>query len=56
MTSEHDTSGKFADRELHNHQTDPQENQNITGMPENAALIGSLAAESRASPAARNSQ
>jgi hypothetical protein len=53
MTSEHDTSGELADRELYDHQTDPQENQNIAGRPENAALIGSLAAVLRASRADR---
>ena len=48
-----DKSGKLADRELYDHQTDPQENQNIAGRPENAALLESLAAELQACRLAR---
>jgi len=52
----YDKAGKLADRELYDHQTDPQENQNIAGKPENAALIERLAAELQASRAARKAQ
>lgn len=52
----HDKSGRLADRELYDHQTDPQENQNIAGRTENTALIESLAAALQASRAARKAQ
>lgn len=52
----HDKSGRLADCELYDHQTDPQENQNLAGRPENAALLKSLAAELQASRAARKAQ
>lgn len=51
-----DKSGQLADRELYDHQTDPQENQNVAGKPENAELIERLAAEIEASRAARKAQ
>ena len=31
-------------QELYDHQTDPQENQNLAGRPENAALVKALTA------------
>jgi iduronate 2-sulfatase len=52
----HDKSGQLADRELYDHQTDPQENQNIAGRPENAALLETLAAELQASRTAHKAQ
>jgi arylsulfatase A-like enzyme len=45
----YDKSGKLADRELYDHKTDPQENQNVAGRPENATLIEGLAAQLEAS-------
>ena len=52
----YDKSGKLADRELYDHQADPQENQNIAGKPENAAVIERLGAQLQASRAARKAQ
>jgi len=52
----YDRAGQLADRELYDHQADPQENQNVAGKPENAALIERLAAELEASRAARKAQ
>ena len=51
-----DKSGKLADRELYDHQTDPQENQNVAGKPENTAVVECLAAELEASRAARKAR
>jgi len=52
----HDKSGKLVDRELYDHQTDPQENQNVAGKPENAMVVDRLAAELKASRAARKAR
>lgn len=51
-----DKAGKLADRELYDHQTDPQENQNVAGKPENTAVVERLAAELEASRAARRAR
>ena len=51
-----DKSGNLADRELYDHQTDPQENQNIASKLENEAVIDGLAAELEASRAARKAR
>jgi iduronate 2-sulfatase len=51
-----DKSGKLADCELYDHQTDPQENQNVAGKAENEAVIDRLAAQLKASRAARRAQ
>ncbi len=51
-----DKSGKLVDRELYDHETDPQENQNVAGKPENGVVIERLAAELEASRAARRTQ
>ena len=51
-----DKAGKLVDRELYDHQTDPQENQNIAGRPENAALLESLTAELQASRLAQTAR
>jgi arylsulfatase A-like enzyme len=51
-----DKSGKLADRELYDHQTDPQENQNVAGKPENATVVDRLAAELEACRAARRAR
>ncbi len=40
-----DDHSKVAAVELYDHQTDPQENQNIAGKPENAALVKDLVAK-----------
>jgi hypothetical protein len=34
-------------RELYDHQADPQENENVAGVPANAALVETLAAQLR---------
>ncbi|MCF6169740.1 MAG: sulfatase [Bacteroidales bacterium] len=39
---ETDTKGKLTDRELYDHERDPQENKNIAGLVENAVLVKSL--------------
>ena len=41
-------NGALADRELYDHETDPQENENIAGKPEHAALLEQLAAQMKA--------
>jgi iduronate 2-sulfatase len=43
-----DKSGKLADRELYDHQADPQENENVAGKAENAKLIEDLARQLQA--------
>ena len=49
-----DKKGQLVDRELYDHENDPQENENIAGRPENAALLEQLAAQlHRGGPAAR---
>jgi len=52
----YDKSGKIAGRELYDHQTDPKENQNIAGNPENAAIVERLAAQLQASRETRRAQ
>jgi iduronate 2-sulfatase len=52
----YDKSGKLADRELYDHQTDPQENQNVAGRPENAGVIEELAEKLRGSRDAKLAQ
>jgi arylsulfatase A-like enzyme len=44
-----DKSGKATARELYDHKTDPEENTNIAGRPENTALVEKLAAELKSS-------
>jgi iduronate 2-sulfatase len=51
-----DKTGKLADLELYDHQTDLPENQNIADRPENAALLESLTAELPASRLARTAR
>lgn len=43
-----DREGKLAGRELYDHQTDPQENENVAEKPENKELIEKLAAQLKA--------
>jgi len=43
-----DKKGALVARELYDHETDPQENQNIADKPENAALVEQLARQLRA--------
>lgn len=45
-----DNSGKAIVRELYDHKTDPEENTNIAGRPENRDLIEKLATQLKASP------
>lgn len=52
----YDKSGKLADCELYDHQTDPQENQNVAGKAENKTVIDRLAAQLKASRVARRAQ
>jgi arylsulfatase A-like enzyme len=40
-----DKKGELVSRELYDHATDPQENQNVADRPENAALLGQLAGQ-----------
>jgi hypothetical protein len=42
---ERDDPSRVAALELYDHQTDPQENQNIAGRPEHAALVKELTAK-----------
>jgi len=49
-------SGKLVDRELYDHQVDPQENQNVADRPENAAVIERHAALLKASRDAKRAQ
>ncbi|MCF6341901.1 MAG: sulfatase [Bacteroidales bacterium] len=39
---ETDTRGELTDRELYDHQNDPQENTNIAGLEENTAMVAAL--------------
>lgn len=48
-----DKAGRLVDRELYDHQTDPCENQNIAGQPENAPVIERLSAQLQAHRAAQ---
>jgi len=52
----YDKSGRLADRELYDHRTDPHENQNVAGRPENARVIEELAEKLRASRDAKLAQ
>ncbi len=40
-----DTKGVIQARELYDHETDPQENENVAGKPEHAALLKELSAQ-----------
>ena len=43
-----DKKGQLVDRELYDHENDPQENENIAGRPEHAALLEKLATQMKA--------
>ena len=43
-----DRQGKLLDRELYDHATDPQENENVAGEARHATLLGELGAQLRA--------
>jgi hypothetical protein len=51
-----DKSGKLVDRELYDHQNDPEENENVAGKAENAVVIDRLAVELEASRDARKAK
>jgi arylsulfatase A-like enzyme len=48
-----DKKGELVARELYDHEADPQENQNVANLPENAALLEQLAAQMKAVVPAR---
>jgi hypothetical protein len=52
----YDKASQVVDRELYDHQTDPRENQNIAGRPENADLVKELAAKLQAIRTARKAR
>jgi arylsulfatase A-like enzyme len=43
-----DKNGELAARELYDHQTDPQENENVAGLPANEPVMEGLSAQLRA--------